>query len=260
MGVSAIIGADFFVNEGTVIAASFSGPGFQHGATVNPGGTFQAGAGLGDPIVLQSGTLATTLPGTTQLTFGDVTAATAPPPRYASPIRRTLPRPAKPSWGNSAWQWKSHRAFQPNRCRRTAACGCPAWLASDYSGTITAGNRVKVELNSNTSGAFSPMGTGKVVLTAGTTTRPAACKAPITGPDAHECRGHDHLRQQHRTRPAAARPTSTSSVPAGPPPSWETSKSARVRACSSIRTTPPPIAPSSSTTSRSPAEHNLLGL
>jgi fibronectin-binding autotransporter adhesin len=40
--------------------------------------------------------------------------------------------------------------------------------ASDYSGTITIGQQVKFELQSGTAGNFSPMGTGKIVATAGT--------------------------------------------------------------------------------------------
>jgi fibronectin-binding autotransporter adhesin len=42
--------------------------------------------------------------------------------------------------------------------------------ASDYSGVITLGPRVKFELQSTTAGNFSPMGTGSIVATAGTAT------------------------------------------------------------------------------------------
>ncbi len=39
--------------------------------------------------------------------------------------------------------------------------------ASDYSGTITVGNKVKFELQTAQPGPFSPMGTGKIVMVAG---------------------------------------------------------------------------------------------
>ena len=49
--------------------------------------------------------------------------------------------------------------------------GGTAWLHgtgdSDYTGTITVGNRVKFELQTSVQGPFSPMGTGKIVMVGG---------------------------------------------------------------------------------------------
>jgi hypothetical protein len=47
---------------------------------------------------------------------------------------------------------------------------CAALPRSDYSGTISVAQRTKFELQSGQGGDFSPMGTGKIMLAAGTTT------------------------------------------------------------------------------------------
>jgi hypothetical protein len=43
-------------------------------------------------------------------------------------------------------------------------------VASDYSGTVIRCTADEFELQSGQGGDFSPMGTGKIILTAGTTT------------------------------------------------------------------------------------------
>jgi fibronectin-binding autotransporter adhesin len=51
---------------------------------------------------------------------------------------------------------------------------------SDYNGTITVANNVKFELQSSQIGAFSPAGTGKIIMTAGSVSGGTALTAPST--------------------------------------------------------------------------------
>ena len=55
----------------------------------------------------------------------------------------------------------------PDACARASL---PRTTAGTYSGTITVSNNAKAELQTTVAGPFSPIGTGKIVLTGGTAT------------------------------------------------------------------------------------------
>ncbi|HZJ17098.1 MAG TPA: autotransporter-associated beta strand repeat-containing protein, partial [Chthoniobacteraceae bacterium] len=173
-GTASDYSGGLFVNGGAVIATSFNAPG-SGTVTVNPGGTFQAGAGLGNAIVLQGGTLATTLPNTTQLTFGDLTAATGTTSTIRLSDSVNFATVGDAIIGGTLLG-SGNLAVVSNQAGADGGSGfrLRGTGTSDYSGTITVGNAVKFELQSGTTGDFSPMGTGRVVLTAGTTATPGS--------------------------------------------------------------------------------------
>ena len=167
-----------FVNGGRLNASGT--PGGTLGVTVNAGAVLQFTNTVTGPVhVNAGGTLSTTtgsnpvngdlfIDGTSAMHLYDEGA-----PASASDFALGGASPGSPTGtlrGSGNFTLSSNQAGADGgiglRLRST--------IASDYSGTITVGNAAKLELNSNTTGAFSPMGTGKVIVTAGTTNTPGS--------------------------------------------------------------------------------------
>ncbi len=156
------------VNGGVLIAGSAGAVG-SGTVTVNPGGDFQVGAALTAPIVLAGGTLSSQ--GTTQVTNSTLTASSNSVILLADatnlgtagdmPLTGTLAGTGNLSVtaGTSGVSADAGPGF---RLRGAAA--------STYSGTITAGQFVKVEMQTAVAGPFSPAGAGNFVLTGGSYT------------------------------------------------------------------------------------------
>ena len=165
------------VNGGIVSATVIGAPGAGT-VTVNPTGTFIAGAAHTNNFVLAGGTMGTR----TGPTFaGSITAATsttstvvvADPTATATEsefiVTGTLGGSGNINVvaGTSALTPDGRPGF---RLRGVAA--------STYSGTVTVGAGAKFELQTTVAGPFSPLGTGKVVVTGGTFTNDAT---PLDG-------------------------------------------------------------------------------
>jgi autotransporter-associated beta strand protein len=198
-GTASDYSGGLFVNGGAVIATSFNAPG-SGTVTVNPGGTFQAGAGLGNAIVLQGGTLATTLPNTTQLTFGDLTAATGTTSTIRLSDSVNFATVGDAIIGGTLLG-SGNLAVVSNQAGADGGSGfrLRGTGTSDYSGTITVGNAVKFELQSRHHGRFQPDGHRQVVLTCrdhGHPRQPA--RHLLANQHAPNAAGTVHLRQQRR--------------------------------------------------------------
>jgi autotransporter-associated beta strand protein len=175
-GTTTLGGANTFsggltVNGGalraTSAAAAGSGP-----ITVNNNATFVTGAGLTNPITLAGGTIGTTS-GPNTFT-GDLTlpAGTNSTYRMADPQNLpTTPIDVNEIIITGTLQGAGNLTVLSNGQDNSPDGGNGFRLRgtgnSAYSGTITVGNNVKFELQSATAGAFSPAGTGKIVMTAG---------------------------------------------------------------------------------------------
>ncbi len=163
------------VNAGTLRLAA----GASLGAgtiTVNSGGTFANGAATRtNPIILNGGTLGSLGLGTangTVYTSGDVTVTgnstvwigdPQNPAAAASEVEFTGTLHGN---GNIVVMASTAQA-NPDGGAGFRLQG-PA--TSDFTGTITLGNAVKGELQTTVAGPFSPAGSGKIVMTAGTFT------------------------------------------------------------------------------------------
>ena len=158
-----------YATGGVVIVASVSAPGtgVSH---VQTGGTLQVGATLTNPILLEGGILATqNSPG--QVTSNDLTAAT-------STTSTILLAPATNLGANSEVILLGTLRGGGNvnvvaGSANFAPDGGPGFRLrgtgpSDFTGTITAAQSVKLEIQTAVAGAFSPAGAGKFVLTGGT--------------------------------------------------------------------------------------------
>ena len=157
------------VNAGTVrLNTAASGGGGT--ITINSNATLVAGATMANPITLAGGTLGSFGRGTgngTNLTTGDVTVTANSTVKTGDP--------QTPNGGGSEVEFAGNLHGSGN-ISATADQVNPDGGAgfrlhgtgdSDYSGTITVGNRVKFELQTSQAGPFSPMGTGKVVMVGG---------------------------------------------------------------------------------------------
>ena len=168
-GPGSTFSGGLIINAGAVIGTGPTATG-SGTVTVNPGGDYQVGGSLTSPIDLEGGTLSSqgtpatatntslTVSANSKILLADVTNLSA---TGDMPVTGTLLGTGNllVSIGNTA----------------TSADGGPGFRlrgagASTYSGTITAGPNVKVEMQSGTLGPaqFSPAGTANFILTAGT--------------------------------------------------------------------------------------------
>ena len=168
-GSGSTFSGGLIINAGTVIGAGASATG-SGTVTVNPGGDYQVGGGLTSPIDLEGGTLSSqgtpasatnstlTVSTNSKILLANVTNLSA---TGDMPVTGTLLGTGNllVSIGTTATPADAGPGF---RLRGTGA--------STYSGTITAGPNVKVEMQSATLAPtqFSPAGTANFVLTAGT--------------------------------------------------------------------------------------------
>ncbi len=168
-GVGTNFSGGLTVSGGTVIAATIGSAGTGT-VTVNPGATFQVGATLSNPIILQGGTLASQgNPG--HLTDQEVTAAdgTTSTILIADSINpgsnsEAVLRGALRGGGNINIQAGTANPAPdggPGFRLRGAA-------VSDFGGIITAGQSTKFEVQITNAASPNPLGAGKIVLTAGT--------------------------------------------------------------------------------------------
>ncbi len=147
----------------TVAGAAGSGP-----VTINPNGTFQAGAILSNPITLAGGTLSSQ-GSPTQVTSGNITVvadsmvllanATSLATNSEVAVTGTLLGSANITVvpGSNNVSPDGGPGF---RLRGTGA--------SNYTGTITVATGAKAEVQTTVAGPFSPAGTGKFIVTGGT--------------------------------------------------------------------------------------------
>ncbi len=168
-GASSDFSGGLFVSGGTVVATSVNGPGTGT-ITVNPTATFQVGAPLDNPIILQGGTLASQ-GNPARTTSNDLTAATGTTSTILLADSANLAVNSEAILlgtlrgdGNLIIQAGTNNA---------APDGGPGFRlrgggVSDFSGTITAGQSTKFEIQIAGSFAPNPLGTGKIVLTGGT--------------------------------------------------------------------------------------------
>ena len=163
------------VSGGTVIAASVSAAGTVAGpgtgiVTVNVGATFQVGANLTVPIVLNGGRLASQgNPG--QLTNNDLTAADGTTSTVLIADSTNL------AANSEAILLGTLRGGGNINIAAGTANGAPdggpgfrlrGGAASDFGGVITAGQSTKFEVQIAGGASPNPLGAGKVVLTGGT--------------------------------------------------------------------------------------------
>jgi fibronectin-binding autotransporter adhesin len=154
-----------FVNGGTVIIGSVDGAGAGN-VTVNPAATLQVGATSTAPFVLAGGQLASqtgasvTSNSVTVNSDSTVLTANATNPAVNSEVIIT---------GNLEGTGNLSVSTGGNQNNPDGGVGFRLrGGAGSYSGTITANNAVKLEVQTNQAGPFSPAGTGKFVFTAGT--------------------------------------------------------------------------------------------
>ena len=141
---------------------------------VNAGATMVTGVGLTGPLTLAGGTIGSTFGTTaTSWTTGDVTAAAGTTSTiYCADSQNPITADELIFTGNL------HGSGNINVIAATAQTNPDGGTGfrlrgagvSDFSGTITLGNGIKGELQTTVPGPFSPMGTGKLVMTAGTFT------------------------------------------------------------------------------------------
>lgn len=156
------------VNEGYVIANTVSAPGTGT-TTVGPLGTFIAGAAHTNPITLSGGTFGTKVALTYTGTL-TATAATTSIVTFSDPLNTASENDINVS-GTLAGSGNINVLAGTNNAVATDAGTGFRFIgtgASTYSGVITVGNEAKFEARTTVPGPFSPIGTGKVVLTGGT--------------------------------------------------------------------------------------------
>ena len=164
------------VNQGAVrvitptggAAASIgSGP-----IVVNNGATLVTGVGLSGPLTLAGGTIGATFGTTaTSWTTGDVTAAAGTTSTvYTADAQNTAVTSELIFTGTLHGSGNINVLASDVQTNPDGGTGfrLRGAAASDYSGTITLGNAVKGEVQTTVAGPFSPAGTGKIVMTAGT--------------------------------------------------------------------------------------------
>ncbi len=168
-GVGSNFSGGLTVSGGTVIAATIGSVGTGT-VTVNPGATFQVGATLSNPIILQGGTLSSQgNPGhltDQEVTAADGTTSTILVADSVNPAANSeaVLRGALRGGGNInivAGTANPAPDGGPGFRLRGAA-------ASDFGGIITAGQSTKFEVQITNAASPNPLGAGKVVLTAGT--------------------------------------------------------------------------------------------
>ncbi len=164
------------VNAGVVRITNATGAGSGGPVTINPNGTVAVTATMSNPIILNGGTLGAVNFGTgnganANVTTGDFTAQ----PGTTSTIRLGDPQNTSAAsdvkfGGASALHGTGNINVVSEQTAPDSGGGLrlQGTGASDFSGTITVNNRVKFELQTGQAGPFSPMGTGKVVMVAGT--------------------------------------------------------------------------------------------
>lgn len=157
------------INAGTIVATNNSAAGFGP-ISVNAGATLVAGASLGNQITLSGATLGTQgNPGTitsNELRIADGTTATiymANPANLGVNSEAILTGTLLGSGNINVLAGTNNPSPDAGPGFRLRGGG-----VSDYSGTITAGPSVKLEIQVSDSFSPNPMGTGKIVMTAGT--------------------------------------------------------------------------------------------
>jgi autotransporter-associated beta strand protein len=157
------------INAGTVRPTVVRAPGTGT-LTVNSGGALVLIAGITNPIILAGGQLGTAVAQTSMASGGLIAAAGTTSTLYKTdPQNTTLELDVVitnlSGGGNIIGMEGSNKAGADNGngLRFRGA------LPSSYSGTITVANNLKLEVQStNGPGPFSPVGTGKIVMTGGT--------------------------------------------------------------------------------------------
>jgi autotransporter-associated beta strand protein len=180
-GTLTISGASSFsggvtVNAGVVRITNATGAGSGGSVTINPNGTVAVTATLANPIALNGGTLGAAGFGTgntanANVTDGDVTAQTGTTStiRLGDPQNTTAASDVK-FGGTSALHGSGNINVVSDQAGADGGAGLrlQGTGASDYTGTVTVNAHVKFELQTGQAGPFSPIGTGKVVMIAGT--------------------------------------------------------------------------------------------
>ena len=138
---------------------------------INPNSAVDVGATLANPITLAGGTLGSFGRGTgsgANLTTGDVTVT-------ANSTVKTGDTQVVGAGGSEVdfagvLHGSGNISATADQVNPDGGAGFRLHGTgdSDYTGTITVGNRVKFELQTSVAGPFSPMGTGKIVMVGGT--------------------------------------------------------------------------------------------
>lgn len=172
LGGSNVIGAGIQISGGSIRMAAPNSGGTGN-ITVSPGGTLVSTATIGAQVTLAGGTFGSRFPIQQAATNADVLTATgttstallADPSDLNTRSDLIFDGPLRGN-GNILIQAGTNPLSADNGSGLRLHNAAP----SDFSGNITAGPSTKFELQSVTAGSFSLMGTGKIIMTAGTAT------------------------------------------------------------------------------------------
>lgn len=172
LGGSNTFGGGIQISAGSVRMAA-SNAGGTGNITVSPGGTLVSTATIGAQVTLAGGTFGSRFPIQQAATNLDVVTATgttstallADPADLSTRSDLIFDGPLRGN-GNILIQAGANPLSADNGSGFRLHNAAP----SDFSGSITAGPSTKFELQSVTAGSFSVMGTGKIIMTAGSAT------------------------------------------------------------------------------------------